>query len=133
MGTKAGQVEFRRLRRRRRIRRKLEGSAERPRVSVFRSSKYIYAQVINDTDGRTVASVSSKDTAIKEVLAKVVDESSLSKSTKSSRAAYQVGQELGKRLLELGVTTAVFDRSGYRYAGRVKAIADGAREVGLAI
>ena len=133
MGTKASQVEFRRLRRRRRIRRKLEGSAECPRVSVFRSSKYIYAQVINDADGRTMASVSSSDTAVKEQLVKVVLESGQSKSTKSSCAAYHVGQELGKRLLDIGVTTAVFDRSGYRYAGRVKAIAEGAREVGLAI
>jgi large subunit ribosomal protein L18 len=133
MGTKAGQVEFRRLRRRRRIRRKLEGSAERPRVSVFRSSKYIYAQVIDDTDGHTVASVSSRDAAVKELLATVVVESGQSKSSKSSCAGYQVGQELGKKLLELGVTGAVFDRSGYRYAGRVKAIADGAREAGLAI
>ena len=133
MSTKAGQVEFRRLRRRRRIRRKLEGSAERPRVSIFRSSKYIYAQVIDDAVGRTVASVSSKDVSIKETLVKVEAEAGQSKSFKSACAAYQVGQELGKKLLGLGVTAAVFDRSGYRYAGRVKAIADGAREVGLAI
>jgi large subunit ribosomal protein L18 len=133
MGTKASQVEFRRLRRRRRIRRNIEGSAERPRVSVFRSSKYIYAQVINDTDGRTVASVSSKDSSVKELLAKVALEPGESRSTKSSCAAYKVGQQIAKRLIELGVTAAVFDRSGYRYAGRVKALADGAREAGLAI
>lgn len=133
MGTKASQVELRRLRRRRRIRRNIEGSAERPRVSVFRSSKYIYAQVINDMDGRTVASASSRDAAIKELLGKVAVEPGESSSSKSSCAAYQVGQQLGKRLLELGVTAAVFDRSGYRYAGRVKALADGAREAGLAI
>jgi len=133
MGTKASQVEFRRLRRRRRIRRNIEGSAERPRVSVFRSAKYIYAQVINDTEGLTVASVSSKDATIKDGLAKVTVEPGESRSTKSTCAAFQVGQELGKKLLELGVTAAVFDRSGYRYAGRVKALADGAREAGLAI
>ncbi len=106
----------RRLRRKRSIRRKIVGSAERPRLSVFRSNKGIYAQLIDDVAGATLASVSVKD--VETAGAKV-------------EVSKAVGQELAKRALAKGVETVVFDRNGYLYHGRVKALAEGAREGGL--
>jgi large subunit ribosomal protein L18 len=109
-------------RRRRRIRRKLVGVAkDRPRLSVFRSNKHIYAQVIDDRAGRTVAAASTLDAALKLAGASGAD----------TDAAQQVGKLLAERALAAGVTTVVFDRGGYRYHGRVKALADAAREAGL--
>lgn len=103
------------------IRNKIEGTPERPRLNVYRSSKNIYAQVIDDVTGTTIASASTMD---KELVAKV------SELTKVE-AAKVVGAEVAKRALEKGINTVVFDRGGYLYHGRVKSLADGARENGL--
>jgi len=97
-------------------------SAGRPRLSVFRSGRYIYAQIIDDTQGHTVASASSLE---KDIKSKV-------KSTANSEAAVAVGKSVAARAIKAGVTDVVFDRGGYRYHGRVKALADAARESGLA-
>ena len=105
-----------RARIRRRIRAKVSGTAERPRLAVFRSNKYIYAQLINDAEGHTLAAASSRES---DITATGVD------------AAKAVGEKLAARAKEAGVDVAVFDRGGYRYHGRVKALADGAREGGL--
>ena len=110
-------VEQKRRRRHRRVRGKVHGSAARPRLCVFRSSKGIYAQVIDDDAGRTLAAASTL----------VLDTSS---GTKSERAA-EVGKLVAQRAREAGVEKVVFDRGGYLYHGRVKALADGAREGGL--
>ena len=96
-------------------------SGERPRLSVFRSNKHIYAQVSDDRAGRTVAAASTLDTTLKSASASGADVD----------AAQQVGKLLAERALAAGVTTVVFDRGGYRYHGRVKALADAAREAGL--
>ena len=103
------------------IRNKIEGTPERPRLNVYRSSKNIYAQVIDDVTGTTIASASTMD---KELVAKV------SELTKVE-AAKVVGAEVAKRALDKGIKTVVFDRGGYLYHGRVKSLADGARENGL--
>lgn len=102
-----------------RVRAKLTGTAARPRLNVFRSSKHIYAQLIDDVNGVTLASASTLD---KEV--------SLD-STSNVDAAVKVGELVAKRAVEKGVTAIVFDRGGYLYHGRVKALADAARENGL--
>lgn len=101
-----------------RIRKKVRGSAELPRLSVFRSNKEIYCQIIDDLSGRTLAAASSVETTINKGVPKV------------SQAA-QVGKLLAQRASEINITKIVFDRSGYLYHGRVKALADGAREGGL--
>ena len=106
-----------RLRRRRRVRAKIHGTAERPRISVFRSNRGIFAQVIDDDSGRTVASVSWIEADLR----------GLSRMEQATR----VGTLLAERARAAGVETAVFDRGGYQYHGRVKALADGAREGGL--
>jgi large subunit ribosomal protein L18 len=108
------------LRRKRhaRLRLSLTGSAERPRLSVFRSSRYIYAQVIDDDTGRTLASASSR-------------ESSLAGSRGKVAAAEAVGKALAERARAAGVTQVVLDRGGYRYHGRVRSLAEGARSGGL--
>lgn len=109
-------------RRRRRIRRRLGAAAgERPRLSVFRSNRHIYAQVIDDRAGRTLASASTMDAALRDP----------GQSGAKKEAAVAVGKLLAERALAAGVTTVVFDRGGYRYHGRVKALADAAREAGL--
>jgi large subunit ribosomal protein L18 len=110
-------VEQKRRRRHRRVRGKVHGSAGRPRLCVFRSSKGIYAQVIDDDAGRTVAAASTLALAG-------------ASGTKSERAA-EVGKLVAQRAREAGVEKVVFDRGGYLYHGRVKALADGAREGGL--
>jgi large subunit ribosomal protein L18 len=101
------------------IRQKISGSAQKPRLSVFRSNTDIYAQLIDDTTGTTLAAASSKD---KEVAAQKVNKTEKGKL---------VGAALAKKATALGLTTCVFDRGGYLYHGRVKAVADGAREGGL--
>jgi large subunit ribosomal protein L18 len=109
-------------RRRTRIRSKLRKRASlRPRLSVFRSSKHIYAQVIDDVAGRTLASASSLDKELREGL----------KTGADTAAASKIGEALARRALAAGVSEVVFDRGGYRYHGRVKALADAAREAGL--
>jgi large subunit ribosomal protein L18 len=116
------QANERFLRRRRRTRAALRKHRhDRPRLSVFRSSKHIYAQLIDDRAGRTVAAASSLERALREEL----------KSGADRAAAEQVGRLLAERAKAAGIETAVFDRGGYRYHGRVKALADGARAAGL--
>lgn len=107
-----------RARRKRRIRKKVFGTAERPRLSVFRSAKHIYAQVIDDTTGRTLVSTS---TTIKGFAA----------DGDKTAEAKAIGVALAKQATEKGIEKVVFDRNGYIYHGRVKALADGAREGGL--
>ena len=104
-----------------RVRRKLAGSAERPRLNVFRSVTAIYAQIVDDVAGRTLVSASSVD---KELRSKV-------KGLKKSEQAKLVGQAVAERAKTKGIKSVVFDRGGYQYMGRVKALADGAREGGL--
>jgi large subunit ribosomal protein L18 len=106
-----------RLRRRRRVRAKVRGTAERPRLSVFRSNRGIQAQLIDDVRGHTLAAVSWTEDDLK----------SLGRSEQAKKA----GELLAERGKAAGVETAVFDRGGYRFHGRVKALADGARESGL--
>ena len=110
----------RRVRRHMHVRKKVSGTGERPRLSVFRSSKQIYVQAIDDFTGVTLASSSSVDKALKGTL----------DGTKTN-VAKAVGQDIAKRLTEAGVKAAVFDRGWYKFHGRVKALADGAREAGL--
>jgi large subunit ribosomal protein L18 len=107
-----------RLRRRRRVRAKVRGTAERPRISVFRSNRGISAQLIDDDSGQTVASVNWTEEELR----------GLGRMEQATRA----GALLADRAKTAGVDTAVFDRGGYKYHGRVKALADGAREGGLA-
>ena len=107
----------RRARVKRGIRRKISGTAQRPRLSVFRSNRHIYAQLIDDLSGATLASAST-----------VADEIS---DDKPVVAGIAVGKLLAERAREAGLEQAVFDRNGYRYHGRVKAVAEGAREGGL--
>lgn len=110
-----------RLRRHRRVRAKISGTADCPRLNVFRSTANIYAQVIDDEDGRTLVSASTID---KEVVAQ------LDGKTKTE-AAKIVGTVVAQRAKDAGISRVVFDRGGYRYFGRVSALADGAREGGL--
>jgi large subunit ribosomal protein L18 len=110
-----------RIRRHVRIRKQISGTAERPRLNVFRSLKDIYAQVIDDEQGHTLVSASSID---QELRAK------MGGKTKTEQANL-VGKAVAERAKENGIETVVFDRGGYRYIGRVKALADGAREGGL--
>jgi large subunit ribosomal protein L18 len=110
-----------RLRRHQRVRQHVVGITERPRLNVFRSLKHIYGQVIDDTVGHTLVSASTLDQEVREQL------DGLSKSD----AAKLVGKVLAERALAQGVTQVVFDRGGYQYQGRVKALAEAAREAGL--
>ena len=103
----------RRLKRRRRVRAKIRGTAERPRISVFRSNRGIFAQLIDDDAGRTLAAVAWTEPELK--------------SLKPMEQASRAGALLAERAKAAGVETAVFDRGGYRYHGRVKALAEGAR------
>jgi large subunit ribosomal protein L18 len=107
-----------RLRRRRRVRAKVRGTAERPRLSVFRSNRGMVAQLIDDDRGHTMAAVSWTEADLRE----------LNPMDQAKRA----GELLAARAKEAGVERCIFDRGGYRYHGRVKALADGAREAGLA-
>ena len=110
-----------RIKRHKRIRNKISGTPERPRLSVFRSTKHIYAQIIDDVSGVTLVAASTMEKSIADAVKEM---------TKSEQAKY-VGGELGRRALEKGVTAVVFDRSGYLYMGRLEALAEGAREAGL--
>lgn len=111
-----------RQRRHLRVRAKVSGTAQRPRLNVFRSSAHIYAQVIDDVAGHTLVAASSLDA---DVLDKLTDG-----KTKSDKAA-AVGAVIGERAKAAGIDSVVFDRGGYRYHGRVKAVAEAAREAGL--
>jgi large subunit ribosomal protein L18 len=108
-------------RRRNRVRKKVSGTTQRPRLCVFRSNANIFAQLIDDTKGVTIAAASSLDKDIKDAL----------KSCGNIEAAKKVGALVAKRAVEKGVDKAVFDRGGYIFHGRVKALAEAAREAGL--
>jgi large subunit ribosomal protein L18 len=109
--------EARRLRRRRRVRAKVRGSAARPRLSVFRSNRGIQAQLIDDEHGRTLAAVNWTEPELRDL--------------RPMEQASRVGQAIAARAREAGTEAVVFDRGGYRYHGRVRALAEGAREGGL--
>lgn len=110
-----------RERRRKRIRKKVFGTPERPRLCVFRSLNHIYAQIIDDTRGHTVVSASTLDKELKD----------LPGHKGNKEFAKKVGELIAERALKLGITKVVFDRAGYKYHGCVKALADAARERGL--
>lgn len=113
----------RRARRKKRIRKVIYGTSERPRLTVYRSLKHIYAQLIDDTSGRTLVSASTRTKEFREQGA----------SGGNVAAARIVGKLLGERATANGIQQAAFDRNGYKYHGRVKALADAAREAGLKI
>jgi large subunit ribosomal protein L18 len=106
-----------RLRRRRRIRAKVRGSAERPRLSVYRSNRGIFAQLVDDDSGRTLAAVNWTESDLRKL--------------DPMEQAKRAGEALARRASEAGIGACVFDRGGYRYHGRVRALAEGAREGGL--
>ena len=108
-------------RRHRRVRKKVTGTAERPRLAVFRSSKHIYVQAIDDLAGTTLVSASTMEKDLR------------GGSTATIEAAKKVGALVGERAKAAGITTVVFDRGGFKYHGRVAAVADGAREAGLTL
>lgn len=110
-----------RLVRKARIRKRLRGTSERPRFCVFRSNQYIYAQLVDDDSGKTLAAASTSE---KDLKAKV-------KGTASIQAAKEVGATLASRAKSKSITKVVFDRNGFMFHGRIKALADGAREAGL--
>ena len=109
------------FRRKIRVRKKVTGSTSRPRLHVFRSNAHIYAQIIDDTQGRTLASASSREKSIKDTVS----------TCGSNEAAKAVGKQLAERAKAANITTVVFDRGGFIFHGRVKALADSAREAGL--
>ena len=120
MSDKSKQKRVLRQRRHARVRRQVSGTAERPRLAVFRSNRHIVAQVIDDRDGVTLASASSHEADVR------------ASGDKAGRAAAtRVGAMVAERARSAGVSTVVFDRGGYRYHGRVAALADAAREAGL--
>lgn len=111
-----------RLKRKQRIRRKLSGTAARPRLSIFRSARHIYGQIIDDTQGRTLVAASTLSPELKGQLG----------GLKKVDAAKAVGRLLAEKAKQAGIVAVVFDRNGFLYHGRVKALADSAREHGLA-
>lgn len=110
-----------RLKRHLRLRNKIEGTPDRPRLNVYRSSKHIYAQVIDDATGITLVSASTQEKGLRDQAAELT----------KTEAAKLVGKTIGERAKEKGINTVVFDRGGFLYHGRVKFLADGARESGL--
>jgi len=119
---KTQERSLRRKRTHRRVRARVSGTSERPRLSVYKSSKYIYAQVIDDLKGETVAQASSSEPALRTRFEGGGD---------SRAAAKVIGETVAERAREKGIERVVFDRGGYIYHGRIKAVADGAREKGL--
>lgn len=113
---------FRRRRTQRRLRNRLRGSADRPRLAVFKSRRYVYAQLIDDQAGRTLAQANSLEEGVR---------SGLEKGGCNVAAAKSVGAALAERALGLGIKTVVFDRAGFLYHGKIRALAEGAREKGL--
>lgn len=112
---------LKRIKRHLRIRKKVKGTPEKPRLAVFKSEKHIYAQIIDDTKGHTLVSASTLDKELRQRLSK----------TYNVEAAKEVGRLIAQRALSLGIKTVVFDRGGFKYHGRIKALADAAREAGL--
>jgi large subunit ribosomal protein L18 len=119
MSSKANQRRVGRLRRHTRVRKRVRGTAERPRLAVFRSNRHITAQVIDDTTGRTLAAAATVEPGLRD------------KTTGNVEAARAVGWLVADRAQAAGITSVVFDRGGFRYHGRVAALADAAREAGL--
>ncbi len=123
----AGHVKFgsektrKRMKRKGSIRKRITGTSDRPRLSVFRSARYVYAQAIDDTTGRVLAAASDTETQL---------EQAVNGKPKKERAR-EVGKAIGAKLKAAGVTAVVFDRNGFIYHGRIKEVADGAREAGL--
>ncbi len=111
-----------RLRRKRRVRKKIKGTPERPRLCVFRSSKHIYAQIIDDTTSSTLVEASSLSKELRE---------KVGKNTSNKKGAEIVGKEIAARALKKGIKRVVFDRNGFLYHGRVKVLSEAAREGGL--
>jgi large subunit ribosomal protein L18 len=111
-----------RLRRKKRVRKKIRGTPDRPRLCVFRSSKHIYAQVIDDTTGRTLMEASTLSSELKE---------KIGNKGGNKDAATAVGVAIAERALKRGITQVIFDRNGFLYHGRVKALSQGARDGGL--
>ena len=110
-----------RLKRKKRIRKKIHGTTQRPRLSVFRSARHIYAQIIDDTAGRTLAAASTVDQQAKDA----------PKFKNKMAAANFIGKLVGERALNQGIKEVVFDRNGFLYHGRVKSLSEGARKAGL--
>jgi large subunit ribosomal protein L18 len=119
MSSAAGHKLELRRRRHARVRKRITGTAERPRLSVFRSTRHIRAQVVDDTTGRTLAAASTEEKAFK------------GSSGGNVSSAMAVGKAVAERAMAVGVTAVVFDRGGFRYHGRVAALADAARKEGL--
>ncbi|MCB1155452.1 50S ribosomal protein L18 [bacterium] len=113
--------------RQRRVRKKVRGTAERPRLCVYRSTNHIYVQAIDDVTGATIASASSREKGFEAPAA-----SEESAAGRKIRSGAKVGEQIAQRLQERGVSAVVFDRNGFLYHGRVKAVAEGARKGGLA-
>jgi large subunit ribosomal protein L18 len=118
---KARTARARRVRRHLRVRKRVDGSEQRPRLSVFRSAQHIYAQLIDDSHGKTLVAASDLDAELR----------SARDGKQKTEIAKLVGQAIGRRAIEAGIRQVVFDRGGFRYHGRVKALADSARESGL--
>lgn len=110
-----------RMRRHARVRKNLAGTVERPRLNVFRSLNHIYAQVIDDMSGNTLVSASSLDASVRKEM----------KDKTKTEQAVAVGKLVAERALKTGISQVIFDRGGYKYHGRVKALADASREAGL--
>lgn len=110
-----------RVKKHERLRNRLSGTAERPRLAVFRSNNHMYAQIIDDTVGNTLVSASTAEKAVKTEIEK----------TNNVEAAAYVGTLVAKRAIEKGINTVVFDRGGFLYQGKIQALADAAREAGL--
>ncbi|HXW60258.1 MAG TPA: 50S ribosomal protein L18 [Myxococcota bacterium] len=121
--SKKNKVGALRLRRKARIRKVISGTKERPRLSVFKSAKHIYVQAIDDTQAKTLASVGSLDAAI----------SGKAKGLKKVEIAKMVGESLAEKLKAIDLSAAVFDRNGFRYTGRIAAVAEGIRSGGMTI
>lgn len=109
------------VRRKLRVRKKVKGTGERPRLTVYRSARHVYAQIIDDNEQKTLVAASSRAKDLQKDVA----------GAKKTDAAKKVGQLIGKLAMDKGITRVVFDRSGYLYHGRVKSLAEGARESGL--
>jgi large subunit ribosomal protein L18 len=111
-----------RIYRHKKVRMKVQGTKNRPRLSVFRSNRYIYAQIIDDEVGQTIVAASSKEIKLSD------EEQKKGQKITAVEKAYRVGQLIAEKCLQKGITKIVFDRNGYAYHGKVKALADGARD-----
>ncbi len=124
-----------RERRKRRIRKKIAGRGNNPRLSVYRSERYTYVQLINDEEAKTVFSLSTQDKSVQDVVSQVKAEDvhNETSSPKSCRAARALGQIAGEKCKEAGFEKVVFDRNGFLYHGRIRSVAEGLRASGIAV